>query len=169
MFALHFGAFHLWALGLRAGGVDAVPLMDRPLHAASLAEFWGRRWNTAFARLTRDAVFTPLARRFTPAAGLWAGFLLSGLVHEAALTGPVFDRPGVLIGGPTLYFLLQAAGTTLERPLRRAGLTGVPNRIYAAAWLILPLPALLSPAFLEHAAGPAAEVFCSPFLIGNTG
>ena len=157
VFALHFGLFHLLALTLRARGVDAVPLMDRPLSAASLAEFWGRRWNTAFALLTRDGLFAPLARRLGPGPALWAGFVLSGAVHEAALTLPVYDVPGVLPGGPFLYFLLQAAGVTLERRLRRGGrLRGVSNRVYAAAWLIAPLPLLLSPAFLTAAAGPAA-------------
>ncbi|MFH5806860.1 MBOAT family protein [Alienimonas sp. DA493] len=157
VFALHFGAFHLLALALRRGGIDAEPLMNRPLSAATLAEFWGRRWNTAFARLTRDGLFAPLARRFSAGIALWAGFALSGAVHEAALTGPVFDRPGALYGGPFLYFLLQAAGTGLERRLRKAGrLGGVSNRLYAAAWLILPTPLLLSPAFLIDAAGPAA-------------
>ena len=119
--ALHFGAFHLLALALRTRGIDAVPLMDRPLSAATLAEFWGRRWNTAFARLTRDALFAPLARRFGPGLALWAGFAISGTVHEAALTLPVYDRPGALYGGPFVYFLLQAAGATLERRLRKRG------------------------------------------------
>ncbi|NNJ28056.1 MBOAT family protein [Alienimonas chondri] len=162
VFALHFGAFYLLSLALRASGVDTVPLMDRPLSAATLAEFWGRRWNTAFALLTRDAVFTPLAKRFSPGVALWAGFALSGAVHEAALTLPVSDRPGVLYGGPFVYFLLQAAGATLERRLRKAGrLRGFSNRIYAAAWLVLPLPLLLSAAFLEDAAGPAAALLFS--------
>ncbi|MEM9701551.1 MAG: MBOAT family protein [Planctomycetota bacterium] len=157
VFALHFGAFHLLALALRTRGVDAVPLMNRPLSAATLAEFWGRRWNTAFALLTRDAVFSPVARRFSPAVALWVGFLLSGFVHEAAITGPVYDRPGAIYGGPTSYFLLQALGVSLERCLRKRGvLKGPKNRLYAAAWLILPLPLLLSPAFLKNAAAPTA-------------
>jgi hypothetical protein len=99
VFGLHFGAFHLLSVLLRRRGIEAEPLMNRPLRAATLAEFWGRRWNTAFARLTREAVFAPVARRIGPAAGLWAGFALSGAVHEAALTLPVFDRSGVLPGG----------------------------------------------------------------------
>ncbi|QDT15188.1 MBOAT family protein [Alienimonas californiensis] len=157
VFGLHFGAFHLLALLLRRGGIDAEPLMNRPLSAATLAEFWGRRWNTAFARLTHDAVFLPLARRCSPGVALWAGFALSGAVHEAALTLPVYDVPGVFYGGPFLYFLLQGAGVTLERRLRKAGrLNGVTNRLYAAAWLILPTPLLVSEAFLTEAAGPAA-------------
>ncbi len=157
VFALHFGAFYLLALALRRKGIDAAPLMNRPLCAATLAEFWGRRWNTAFALLTRDAVFKPLARRLHPAVALWTGFALSGVVHEAALTLPVDDRPGVLHGGPFGYFLLQAAGVSFERRLRQRGrLSGLSNRVYAAAWLVLPLPMLLSEPFLTDAAGPAA-------------
>ena len=159
---LHFGLFHLLALTLRANGVDAVPLMNRPLSAATLAEFWGRRWNTAFAFLTRDAAFAPLAKRLGAGPGLWAGFLLSGAVHEAALTLPVWDSPGVLYGGPTCYFLLQGAGVTAERRLRKAGrLRGGGNRALAAACLVVPLPLLVSAAFLTEAAGPLAGLVYS--------
>ena len=157
VFGLHFGLFHLLALTLRTQGIDAVPLMNRPLSAATLAEFWGRRWNTAFAFLTRDAVFAPLAERLGVGPALWAGFLLSGVVHEVALTLPVWDSPGVLYGGPTGYFLLQAAGLTAERRWRKAGrLRGGGNRAFAAAVLVVPLPLLVSGAFLTGAAGPLA-------------
>ena len=49
---LHFGSFHLLSCGWRFAGVQARPLMDRPLASASVSEFWGRRWNTAFRDLT---------------------------------------------------------------------------------------------------------------------
>jgi len=60
---LHFGTFHLLALALRTLGLDARPLMLRPLRSDSLAEFWGQRWNTAFAALAGRHAFRPLARR----------------------------------------------------------------------------------------------------------
>ena len=166
VFGLHFGAFHLLALTLRARGIDAVPLMDRPLSSATLAEFWGRRWNTAFAFLTREALFAPLSRRLGVGGALWAGFLVSGLIHEAALTLPV--RTGY--GGPTLYFLLQAAGVTTERRLRSVGWwSPAVGRAFAAAVLIAPLPLLVPRAFLTEAAGPLAAGVASWFVPGSTG
>jgi hypothetical protein len=64
MFVLHFGTFHLLSLGWRTFGVDARPVMRNPLRSTSLAEFWGRRWNTAFHEL---------ATRFTfPRCGRWS-------------------------------------------------------------------------------------------------
>src|SRR2546423_1561244 len=57
---LHFGAFYLLSCAYRAVGVDARPLMNRPLSSTSVSDFWGKRWNTAFRDLTHRFLFRPL-------------------------------------------------------------------------------------------------------------
>ena len=69
---LHFGFFHLLSCLWRALGVEARPLMNKPLASTSLGEFWGRRWNTAFRDLTHRFLFRPLAVRLGPRAP-WRG------------------------------------------------------------------------------------------------
>jgi D-alanyl-lipoteichoic acid acyltransferase DltB (MBOAT superfamily) len=58
---LHFGMFHLLSCTWRSLGVQARPLMNRPLASTSLGEFWGRRWNIAFRDLTYRFQFRPCA------------------------------------------------------------------------------------------------------------
>ena len=77
MFVLHFGTFHLLSLGWRTIGVDARPVMHSPLRSTSLAEFWGRRWNTAFHELATRFTFRPLRPAGRLGAALVA-FLASG-------------------------------------------------------------------------------------------
>jgi hypothetical protein len=108
---LHFGTFQLLSCAWRLAGIRARPLMNRPLAATSLADFWGRRWNTAFRDLTHRFLFQPLASRFGTRCGIVAGFLFSGVVHDLVISGPA----GGGYGGPTLYFTLQGAGMLAER------------------------------------------------------
>src|SRR5207302_3762699 len=60
IFVLHFGSFRMVSIWWRWHGIEAVPMMRAPVAAASLGEFWGARWNTAFHVLARDYVVRPL-------------------------------------------------------------------------------------------------------------
>jgi alginate O-acetyltransferase complex protein AlgI len=108
---LHFGSFQLLALAWRRANVNARPLMDAPTRAVSIAEFWGRRWNSAFHLLVHDLAFKSLARRCGVARATLLVFLISGLVHELVISFPARGGYGL----PTAYFLLQGAGVSLER------------------------------------------------------
>ncbi len=143
----HFGSFHLFALLWRRAGVDAVPIMDKPLWSASLSEFWGRRWNLGFRQLGHEWIFRPLRRRLGVAGAGFLVFVLSGLIHDLVISVPA--RGGY--GMPTGYFVLQGAGVVLERSEigRRLGLRGGVN-----GWVFM---ALLT-------AGPAFWLFHPPFL-----
>lgn len=147
IFLLHFGSFHLIALFWRAMGVDAEPIMRKPILAKSLAEFWGKRWNLGFRQLAHEFIFRPALKTLgATAAGLLV-FLASGLLHDLVISLPA--RRGY--GLPTAYFLLQGAGVIFERSdfARRIGLRhAVPARPFA--WIVAATPAfwLFHPPFV---------------------
>ena len=150
---LHFGAFHLLSCAWRSAGVRARPLMNRPLAATSLADFWGRRWNTAFRDLTHRFLFQPLAARLGSAWGIVAGFLFSGVVHDLVISLPA----GGGYGGPTAYFTLQGAGMLFERSAigRRLGLAhGWRGRLFAIAVLVAPVRLLFHLPFVAGVVVP---------------
>jgi len=151
---LHFGIFNLVAGAWRRAGIDARPMFRAPLRATSLTEFWGRRWNLPFSEMTALGVYRPLRGRWGTAPALTAAFLVSGLLHEAAISVPV----GAGYGLPLAYFALHAALMSVER--RRAR-TGRPlstpawrGRLWTLLWLALPLPLLFHRPFLAGVVWP---------------
>ena len=150
---LHFGSFHLLSCAWRTVGVTARPLMDRPLASTRLADFWGRRWNTAFRDLTHRFLFRPLTRRLGGRGAVWVGFAASGVVHDAVISLPA----GGGYGGPTVFFLVQAAGLSAERSRvgRRVGLgRGVVGWAFTMAALVLPAPLLFHRPFVTRVIVP---------------
>jgi D-alanyl-lipoteichoic acid acyltransferase DltB (MBOAT superfamily) len=150
---LHFGLFHLVSCGWRSLGVDARPLMDRPLNSVSLSEFWGRRWNTAFRDLTHRFLFRPLTPWVGARGGIFGGFVFSGVVHDVVISMPA--RGGY--GGPTLFFTIQAVGMLLERSTlgRRFGLgQGRNGWMFTMAVLVAPVYWLFHPPFVENIVVP---------------
>lgn len=150
---LHFGSFHLLALAYRSIGFDARPIMLQPLRSDSLADFWGRRWNTAFAALADRHVFRPLARRIGPRAALVTVFVGSGFLHEAVITVPARGGYGL----PTLFFSIQAGGLLVER---HPAIADHPFRRRALAWLLLlgPVGCLFPPVFVERVILPMLDL-----------
>jgi hypothetical protein len=152
-FVLHFGAFHLLSCVWRSAGVDARPLMDWPVAAQGVSEFWGRRWNTAFRDLTHRFLFRPLAAWWGPRWALGMGFLFSGLVHDLVISVPA----GGGYGGPTLFFALQGGAILVERGRwgRRMGLgSGVRGWLFTAAVLLVPAAMLFHPPFVHRVVLP---------------
>ncbi|MHC4957412.1 MAG: MBOAT family protein [Planctomycetota bacterium] len=132
-----FGLLHLLSIHWRARGFDAQPLFDRILTSRSLGEFWGRRWNRAFADAAQRLVYRPLARRLGPRAAVAAVFAASGLGHDLLLSVPAGGGYGLC----TLYFALQGAGVFVERRRRR--------RWFTALVVLAPLPLLFHPLFMR--------------------
>jgi alginate O-acetyltransferase complex protein AlgI len=157
IFLLHFGSFHLLSCAWRSAGVDARPLMDWPVRSKSLAEFWGRRWNTAFRDLTHRFLFGPLARRLGPRAGLAAGFLFSWVVHDLVISVPA----GGGYGWPTLYFVVQGLGLLVERSAagRTVGLgRGWRGWLFAMVVVAAPAYGLFHPPFVLNVVVPFLDV-----------
>jgi alginate O-acetyltransferase complex protein AlgI len=154
-FVLHFGLFHLLSLFWQTLGVNAKPLMNWPILASSVSDFWGQRWNMAFRDLTYRFLFRPLTARFGAKPALAIDFLFSGIVHDLVISLPA----GGGYGGPTLFFLLQAVAIFLERSMlgKRLGL-GHGVRGWAFALLVLVGPAFL----LFHP--PFVRVIVVPFV-----
>ncbi len=148
IFMLHFGSFHLIALFWQTVGVEAQPIMSKPILSKTLSEFWGKRWNLGFRQLAHDLIFRPLHKRVGVATAGLLVFVASGLIHDLVISLPA--RGGY--GFPTGYFVLQGLGVTLERSTlgRRLGLQKGP-----VAWIFL----------LIVTAAPAFWLFHPPFVL----
>jgi hypothetical protein len=147
IFLLHFGSFHMIALFWQTLGIDAAPIMSKPLLAKTLSEFWGKSWNLGFRQLAYDLIFQPLHRKTGVAVASLLVFLASGLIHDLVISLPARGGYGL----PTAYFILQGLGVTLERSRagKRLGLQhGMP------AWLFM----------FVVAAAPAFWLFHPPFV-----
>ena len=83
---VHFGVFTGLAAALLAAGFPVRVLFDAPWRARTPDEFWTRRWNRGFAEMTSVAVQRPLAERWGRRRALLGSFLVSGLLHEAAIS-----------------------------------------------------------------------------------
>jgi len=108
---LHFGAFHLLALFWQSLGISAQPIMAKPIASRTLSEFWGKRWNLGFRQVAFELIFQPLHKRIGVVASSLLVFLASGLIHDLVISLPAQGGYGM----PTVYFLLQGLGVTLER------------------------------------------------------
>lgn len=154
---LHFGLFHLLAIFWLRRGMAVEAIMNRPLLARTLGEFWGKRWNRAFSELMHRFVFRPALRRCRVEGATVIAFFVSGLIHDVVISGPAGDGYGL----PTTYFLVQAAGLLAQRTrvARRWGLTdGVKGRMFTGAVLLAPLPLLFHEPFIDRVILPFMEV-----------
>lgn len=149
VFILHFGLFHLLSLFWRRAGIIATPVMQNPLMATSVTEFWGQRWNTAFNELAFRFTFRPLRRITTAVTATLLVFGLSGLIHELVISLPAGGGYGL----PTVYFLIQGVGTVIERSRfgRVIGLgRGARGRLFTLFVTTTPVFLLFHPPFIAH-------------------
>jgi hypothetical protein len=107
----------------RLVGFDTRPLFDRVHLARTPADFW-RRANTRSQAWLYLNVFVPSGGRRALSRGIWATFLVSGLLHEIA-----FDiATSRITGYQLIFFLLQGPAVLysprLDRLARTRGIWG---------------------------------------------
>jgi hypothetical protein len=137
LLTIHLGLCDLLPWLLRWAGFAVPLLFDRPWAAASLAEFWSRRWNLAFVEMNRSLFLRSLHRHFGRRGSRFALFALSGALHELGLSFPAGAGWGLPLG----YFLLQGVLVEVEERFRIA------NRAWTWFWLLAPLPWLFHEPF----------------------
>jgi alginate O-acetyltransferase complex protein AlgI len=144
---LHFGTFQITALLWQSLGIKAEPIMCRPFRSTSLGEFWGKRWNLGFRQLAHDLIFRPLYRTLGPETAGFLVFMVSGLLHDLVISLPARGGYGL----PTLYFLVQGAGVTVEHSRfgKRLELAhGVRGWCFMVVFLTAPVFGLFHPWFV---------------------
>jgi hypothetical protein len=146
---LHFGSFHLISLFWRSTGIEAEPIMAKPILSKTLAEFWGKRWNLGFRQLAHEFIFRPLQKCTGATIASLLVFLTSGLIHDLVISVPAHGGYGL----PTAYFVLQGIAIAFERsPLsRRIGMQKpIPARIFTIVITAIPTFWLFHPPFVHR-------------------
>jgi alginate O-acetyltransferase complex protein AlgI len=147
--SLHFGLFQIIACVWQALGVTAEPIMRAPLRSTSLGEFWGKRWNLGFRRLAHELIFRPTYRDLGIGGAGFLVFVVSGLIHDLVISLPA--RAGYSL--PTLYFVLQGTGVTIEHSRfgKSLGLArGVRGWCFMIVFLVGPVFWLFHPWFVDR-------------------
>ena len=146
----HFGALRVLKGGLRAAGFPVRTLFPNVLESQGIGDFWNRRWNVGYSQMMQRLVGRPVEAVAGANAGLMSVFIISGFLHELAITLPV--RSG--FGLPTAYFTLHGFLTLLEKK------RGKPiGKILALLAVVLPLGLLFPPAFQTEVIARCLDVF----------
>lgn len=131
-------------------GRNVAGLQDHPLRSASLAEFWGRRWNRLVQSNLNRAFFRPRSRLRSPRRGILAAFTASGIMHAIAVADAAHPRETWLPALAVMaFFWLHAAGILGERWMNAHHAPPHPLPRLLARVRTAVLFALLSPLLLE--------------------
>lgn len=153
---LHFGILNLSTAFWRFSIVDVKELFRSPYKATSLKEFWGKRWNMAFSEMTAMVVYKPLKIRYGITLAMIISFLVSGMLHEIAISFPVKMGYGL----PFLYFVLHALAMYAEGKItlvKQIISNAVTSHIWVFTWLILPMSLLFHHEFIIKVVEPLSD------------
>jgi len=144
----HYGCLRLLTAFWRLQGRPVRPLFRNPFVMRGFTDFWAKRWNLAYSQMMVRAVKRPLLPYLGKRGALFAVFLISGLLHELAITVPVQAGYGL----PSLFFLIQGVLTVSEKR------SGPLQAVLCGVSLVVMLPLLFSGAFVEAVIFPARDV-----------
>jgi alginate O-acetyltransferase complex protein AlgI len=162
-FILHFGILNLSTAAWRVLGIDVRELFKAPYKSKSLREFWGKRWNMAFSEMTALSVYKPLKTKTGVTVATLASFLLSGLLHEIAISFPV--RSG--FGLPFLYFVIHGSLMFAEGKIgfvKKITEHKVLSHIWVFFWLMAPITLLFHTQFVLKVIEPLRNILLSVFF-----
>lgn len=144
MSMLHFGYSEMLTTFIRLAGFDVQPLFRDPLNATSLVDFWSKRWNLAFVEMDKILFLKPLRKELSASQAVFAIFLISGILHELAISYPAFTNWGT----PFLYFVIQGAALSVETKFLKPLLQNVfLGRAWTYFCILAPLPLLFTSGF----------------------
>ena len=144
LLTVHLGFSDMLTGLLQCQGWKVQPLFEDPLKSRSLNEFWTRRWNLAFVQMNRILFMGPLVQWFGIRKAVAGSFLISGILHELAISFPA--RSGW--GGPMLYFVLQLMFVAFERRFKLQGV------MWTWSAILVPLPMLFHAGFRTELVAP---------------
>jgi hypothetical protein len=148
--AFHFGFLRILKGTLRSFGFPVRTLFPNPLETNGIADFWSRRWNIGYSQMMQRLVGRPIESIARKSTGTIAVFIISGLLHEAAITLPAMSGFGL----PTLYFTLHGLLTLLEKKYKRP-LGKIPTLVA----VILPLSWLFPQKFQTDVIAKCLSIF----------
>lgn len=140
---LHFGVLSLGTFAFRLMGFADYAVFKQPFKSKSISEFWGKRWNLAFSEMTAIAIFKPLAKKVGVRQAGFLAFMVSGLLHEVAISLSVMQGFGL----PMLYFVIHGILMSIEKRLFGKK---KPGTWWVVLCLVLPAPLLFHGAFLRE-------------------
>jgi hypothetical protein len=142
---VHFGISDMLSCSFRLARWHVSPLFNQPLLSHSLHDFWSHRWNIAFVEMDTLLFFKPFRKWWGLSGALIGVFIVSGFLHELAISYPV----GAGWGGPMAYFILHGLLVAWERKglkiEKQWPLWG--RRLWVWFWVLAPLPLLFHDAF----------------------
>ncbi len=146
---VHFGALRLLTAFWRMQGFPVRILFRNPLKMRGFRDFWSRRWNLAYSEMMARTVKKPLTPILGEKGSVFAVFLISGLLHELAITVPVQAGYGL----PTLIFIVHGIFTVLENK------NSILSAVACAVLLIAGLPYLFNEKFQTEVIILSRDIF----------